>query len=90
MTQRNQKTNWKALAFIGICSVALGGIIDQLLQFDNSTFLISGYLPFVMIALYVDYVTDDSKGINILKPNLKGFINKWRHRLFPRRRALVF
>jgi len=81
MARVNEKTNWKALIFIVVCSATLGIIIDFLVNLDNRTFYISGYLPKLMVVLYFDYLLVDLNKIEIVKSTIDK-VERWRHTLF--------
>lgn len=79
---KNEQTNWKALLLIGIPSFALGWFIDQLVKFNDYTFLISGGLPAIMVILYYDYLVIDLNADGAIKPKVMDKTDKWRHKIF--------
>jgi hypothetical protein len=82
MQNKNEATNWKALLLIGLPSAGLGWFVDQLLKFNDDTFLISWGLPAIMIFLYHDYLIIDLNTDGVLKPKETDDTDKWRHKIF--------
>lgn len=79
MSYKNEQYNVNGLALIGISSAGLGWFIDQLLKFNDNSFLISYLLPIIMIGLYWDYLIIDLNTSGNLKPKSS---DKWKHKIF--------
>lgn len=73
----NEKYNWKGILLISIPSAALGVFVDLLLNFNNYSFLISTFLPIIMLLIYRPYLIETNASKGKIKP-----IRKWRHTLF--------
>lgn len=73
--------NWKALLIIGVPSGGLGYFIDELLGWNNYSFLISGLLPAILISLYRSEIAP--LGIKCNHSINESFINNFlRHKIF--------
>ena len=79
MSYKNEKYNVNGLALIYISSAGLGWFVDQLLKFNDYSFLISLLLPIIMIGLYWDYLVIYLNTSSNLKPKPS---DKWKHKIF--------
>lgn len=70
--EQKQQCNYKIAFFIVLISSCLGYFVDQLLNINNYSFLISFFLPIIMVCAYYDYIVKSSEIIH----------SKWKHKLF--------
>ena len=77
---QNKQINWKVSLIIWIPSAGLGWFVDQLLKFNDYTFIISLVLPVIMVFLYHDYLYLNTSGV--IKSKAVNNTDLWRHKIF--------